>query len=117
MATTEDLGTSPLGHVLVGSSGSSVSSPGCWMARNSVLPSGVKAGPVSSASTGALANWQASPPGRGGARGLDGRNQRAAVGGEGWSRKLGLDRSAGELVGLSAVSCGALGHEERPVVL
>jgi hypothetical protein len=44
MATRDDLGSSPPGQVLVGSFGSSLSSPGCWIARKRVLPSGVKAG-------------------------------------------------------------------------
>jgi len=46
MDTREDLGSSPSGQVLVGFFGSSDSSPGCWIARKRVLPSGVKAGQV-----------------------------------------------------------------------
>ncbi len=56
MATTEDFGSSPSDQVLLGSSFLSDSSPGRWIARNSVLPSGVNTGPVSSASTEPLAN-------------------------------------------------------------
>ncbi len=51
------------------------------------------------------------------ARVLDGQEQRAAVGSEGWSRKLGLDRTAGELVDLSAGPRRSFGHKERPSVL
>jgi hypothetical protein len=51
------LGSSPSGQVLVALLGLSLSSPECWTGRKSALQSGVKAGPVSSACTGPLANW------------------------------------------------------------
>ena len=57
MAITKDLGSSPSGQVLVGLLGLSLSSPGGWTARKSALPSGVKAGIMSSPCTGPLANW------------------------------------------------------------